>query len=108
MTLQTERLRTLEQIRAFLKGNVEVDLRPQGRDAAYGFVRRTLARLRCEARDRSGKGEYLAKTTGLSRAQVTRLVAQRRKTGRVEDRRGANSGRPFARIYTPRRPTSPC
>ncbi len=104
MTLQTERLRTVEQIRAFLEGNVEVDFRPEGRDAAYGFVRRTLVRLRYGAQGRSGKGavrEHLGKTTGLSRAQVTRLIAQYRATGRVEDRRGANSGRPFARVYTP-------
>ena len=104
VTLQTERLRTVEQIRAFLEGNVEVDFRPEGRDAAYGFVRRTLVRLRYGALGRSGKGagrEYLGKTTGLSRAQVTRLIAQYRATGRVEDGRGANSGRPFARVYTP-------
>ncbi len=54
--------------------------------------------------DRPGKGavrEHLAKTTGFSRAQVTRLIAQHRETGRIEDRRGGNSGRPFARVYTP-------
>ena len=104
MTLQTERLRTVEQIRTFLEGNAEVDFIPEGRDAAYGFVRRTLVRLRYAALDRSGKGaarEYLGKTTGLSRAQVTRLIAQYRETGRIEDRRGGNSGRPFARVCTP-------
>ena len=31
---------------------------------------------------------------------MTRLVAQHRETGRIEDRRGANSGRPFERVYT--------
>ena len=103
VTLQTERLRTAEQIRTFLEGNAEVDFIPEGRDAAYGFLRRTLVRLRYAALDRSGKGaarEFLGKTTGLSRAQVTRLISQYRTTGRVEDRRGANSGRPFARVYT--------
>ena len=45
--------------------------------------------------------EYLVKTTGFSRAQVTRLIARYRETGRIEDRRGGNSGRPFARVYTP-------
>ena len=103
MTLQTERLRTVEQLEGFLDGNVEVDFKPEGREAAYGFVRRTLVRLRYGELGRGGKGvvrEYLAKTTGLSRAQVTRLIAQHRRTGRIVDRRGANSGRPFPRIYT--------
>ncbi len=45
--------------------------------------------------------EYLGKTTGLSRAQVTCLIAQYRTAGRVEDWRGTNGGRPFARVYTP-------
>ncbi len=45
VTLQTERLRTVEQIEAFLGGNAEVDFKPEGREAAYGFARRTLVRL---------------------------------------------------------------
>ena len=45
MTLQTERLRTVEQIEVFLGGNAEarVDFKPEGREAAYGFARRTLS-----------------------------------------------------------------
>ena len=103
MTLQTERLQTVEQIRGFLDGSGEVDFRPLDRDEAYGFVRRTLVRLDYDALGRAGKGtvrEFLCKATGLSRAQTTRLIRQHRETGRVEDRRGANSGRPFARVYT--------
>ncbi len=103
MTLGTERLRTVEQIRDFLDGNGEVEFRPRDRDEAYGFVRRTLVRLDYDALGRAGKGtvrEFLGKATGLSRAQVTRLIAQYRATGRIEDRRAANSGRPFACVYT--------
>ncbi len=104
MTLETERLHTVEQIRSFLDGNGEVDFTPLDRDEAYGFVRRTLVRLDYDALGRVGKGtvrEFLGKATGLSRAQVTRLIAQYRATGRIEDRRGANSGRSFQRVYTP-------
>ena len=104
MTLQTERLRTVEQIRGFLDGNGEVDFRPLDRDEAYGFVRRTLVRLDYDALGRAGKGtvrEFLGKATGLSRAQVTRLIGQYQATGRVEDRRAENSGRSFQRVYTP-------
>ena len=38
--------------------------------------------------------------TGLSRAQMTRLVGQHRATGRVTDRRGGAPVRPFERRYT--------
>ena len=52
MTLQAEGLRTVEQLGGFLDGNVEVDFKPEGREAAYGFVRRTLVRLRYGELDR--------------------------------------------------------
>lgn len=42
---------------------------------------------------------YLVKVTGLSRAQMTRLIAQYAATGRIEDRRGPPA-QPFARRYT--------
>ena len=45
--------------------------------------------------------EFPGKAAGLSRAQVTRLIGRYRATGRVEDRRGADGGRPFARVCTP-------
>ena len=38
--------------------------------------------------------------TGLSRAQLTRLIRQHRDTGRVEDRRGRPPAKPFERRYT--------
>ena len=101
VTLQTERLRTVEQIRGFLDGSGEVGFRPADREEAYGFVRRTLVRLDYRTLDRAGKGTvrgFLMTATGLSRA-VTRLVAQHPETGRIEDRRGANSGRPFERVH---------
>ena len=77
--LQTERLHTAEQIRGFRDGNGEVDFRPLDRAGAYDFVRRTLVRLDYDALGRAGKGtvrEFLGKATGLSRAQVTRLIGQ--------------------------------
>ena len=40
---------------------------------------------------------YLAKTTGYSRVQLTRLIRQHRETAKVVDRRDGNQGRPFAR-----------
>ena len=42
MTLCTERIRTLDDIRAFLDGNVAADITPHDRKAAYAFVERAL------------------------------------------------------------------
>ena len=46
MTLKTHRLRTIEQIRAFLKGAGELDVQVVERAAAYDFITGTLSRLR--------------------------------------------------------------
>ena len=45
VALQTERIRTVDQVRAFLEGSEPVDYFPQDRDDAYEFVRRTLVRV---------------------------------------------------------------
>ena len=42
MDIQTRRLRTMEQLRAFVAGNEAVDFQPQDRKEAYRFVRDTL------------------------------------------------------------------
>ena len=103
VTLQTERIRTMEQVAAFVEASEPVDFQPLDRDGAYAFVARTLTRLGYRALDRPSKAlvkRYLAKTTGYSRAQLTRLIRQHRETAKVVDRRDGNQGRPFARVYT--------
>ena len=104
VTLSTERIRTLDDIRVFLDGNVAADITPHDRKAAYAFVERTLVRFRYHfGLSRSGKGlvrKYLAKVTGYSGAQLTRLIAQQRRTGRIRDHRLRPPSRPFATVYT--------
>ena len=46
VTLQTERIRTLEQVAAFVEVNGPVDCQSANRAGAYDFVARTLSRLR--------------------------------------------------------------
>jgi hypothetical protein len=62
----------LEQIRDFLAGSGQVRFAGQRREEVYGWVEKTLVR------------RYIARRTGLSRAQVTRLIAGYRKTGGVK------------------------
>ena len=105
LSLHVERLRTPEQIRAFLNGSEPVDFNPVSRDEAYAFVSRTLSRFgyaRLGKPDRGLVKGFLAKATGLSRAQLTRLVRQFLTTGRIAVRRGGPSS-----AATPP-PTSAC
>ena len=96
VTLQTERIRTLEQVRAFVEGSGPVDIKLADRESAYAFIRRTLVRFGYHGAGRAAKGllrAYLGKATGLSRAQVARLIRRHRETGTVEDRRGGPPAR---------------
>ncbi len=77
---------SLEQIRAFLAGSAPVQFAGLRREEVYGWVEKTVVRHQYASLDRPGKGlvrRYLARMTGLSRAQVTRLIAGYRRTGRV-------------------------
>lgn len=68
---------SLEQIRAFLAASEEVGFEGRGRAEVYGWVNQALCQQRYAELNRSGRGlmrRYLEKMTGLSRAQVTRLI----------------------------------
>ena len=76
VTLQTQRVQTLEQVRAFVEGSEAVDFAGGDRAGVFTLVRRTLVKLDYH---RLGKGlvkRCLAKVTGLSRAQLTRLIGR--------------------------------
>src|SRR5665213_1676489 len=77
----------LEQIRGFLAGSGEVRFAGLRRAEVYSWVERTLVRHEYASLGRVSKGlvrRYVARMTGLSRAQVTRLIAGHRLTGRVK------------------------
>jgi hypothetical protein len=78
---------SLEQIRAFLAGSGEVRFAGQRRDEVYAWTERTLVRHQYAGLSKLEKGllrRYVARMTGLSRAQVTRLIAGYTDTGRVK------------------------
>ena len=92
VTLQTQRVQTLEQVRRVAEGNEPVDFALAERASAYEFIGRTLVQFDYAALGKADKGAvkaYLGKMTGLSRAQLTRLMAQHRSTRRLRDRRSA-------------------
>jgi transposase InsO family protein len=92
---------SLEQIRAFLAGSGEVRFAGQRREEVYGWVEQTVVRHQYAGLDRPGKGlvrSYIARMTGLSRAQVTRLITAYRQTGQVKA--AAYQRTQFATRYT--------
>jgi len=76
----------LDQIRELVAANGVVRFAGQRREEMYGWVERTLVRLEYAGLRKPDKGVvrlYLARMTGLSRAQVTRLIGRYQRTGRV-------------------------
>ena len=70
---------SLEHIRAFLESSQEVQFHAEGRADIYAWVDRTLKQQNYAKASREAKGlvrRYLTKMTGLSRAQVTRLIGE--------------------------------
>ena len=92
---------SLGQIKAFLEGSQEVRFHAEGRADIYAWVDRTLRRQGYSKLGRETKGlvrRYITKMTGLSRAQVTRLIGQFVKTQAVKPT--VYRRRRFRRHYT--------
>jgi hypothetical protein len=73
---------SLDQIQAFLDASGEVRFQARDRSELYGWVGRTLRQHDYSELPRSAKGllrRYVAKMTGLSRAQTARLIGAYRK-----------------------------
>src|SRR5882724_1276124 len=69
---------SLEQIQAFIDASDEVEFKARNKREMYDWVNQTLRDLHFRNLKRSGRGlvrRYVAKMTGLSRAQATRLLA---------------------------------
>ena len=99
--MKQEQPLSLEQIRAFLQASEDIRYEGRNRKDIYHWVRETLVQQQYHRQGKADKGllrSYLAKMTGLSRAQVTRLIEQYHRTGKVEEK--AYRRRCFASLYT--------
>jgi hypothetical protein len=93
---------SLEQIQAFLTGNKEIEFKAPNRKELYEWTQQALCGQSYSSLHRSGKDlmkRYIGKATGLSRAQVTRLIGQYTKSGIVRSRQGR--GQRFNARYDP-------
>ena len=92
----------LQQIQQFLHSSEEIRFKGKGRAEIYAWVARTLRQHGYSRQNRAAKGllrQYLVKMTGLSRAQITRLIQQYRQGGELQPARYRRHR--FARKYTP-------
>jgi len=87
--MEPERRISLEEIRALLAASEGIRFTGWNRKEIYKWVRQAVAEQQYDVQGRAEKGvlrRYIAKMTGLSRAQVTRLIGQYLTTGKVEER----------------------
>jgi len=100
--MKLDDLTTIEQLADFLSGTQAVAFSViSDKDTCYRWLQRELAKFRYRTLSRPGKGvviRYLMKISGYSRQQLTRLIAQYRKTGRLRRRQRTVAG--FKRKYT--------
>jgi len=95
-------LQTVEQVRQFLEGSEAVEFRGLTAKEKYYWIEEVLIRFRYHRLKREEKGvirRYIQKVTGYSRSQVSRLIAEYKRTGRL--RRTQYRRHRFPRKYTP-------
>lgn len=82
---QAEKL-NLEEIRRFVAASEEIRFEGHEREQIYGWVERVLCQQEYAQQGKAARGllrRYIEKMTGLSRAQMTRLVGRYLKSGGV-------------------------
>jgi len=95
-------LQTVEQVRGFLEGSEAVEFRGLTAQEKYRWIEEVLIRFRYHHLKRGEKGVirwYIEKVTGYSRSQVSRLIAEYKRTGRLK-KTGYRRYR-FPRKYAP-------
>jgi hypothetical protein len=99
--MDDRRLQTIEQIKQFLEGNHEVEFKALSGEEKYEWMESVRRRFWYEKLRRADKGlirQYIKKITGYSRAQVSRLIGQYKRSGEL--RRREYRRHRFPRKYT--------
>ena len=77
---------SLEAIGRFVEASEEMRFSSEGRPQVYGWVERVLIQQQYAHQGKAARGlvrRYIEKMSGLSRSQVTRLIARYSATGQV-------------------------
>lgn len=95
-------LLTVEQVRHFLEGSEALEFRGLKVEEKYYWIEEVLIRFSYPRLKKAEKGvirQYIQKITGYSRAQVSRLIAEYKRTGRLKKTEYRRHR--FPRKYTP-------
>lgn len=103
MTIRMDNLErlTLAEMKEFVANNRGVRCQAVEREAAYGFIERVLRQQAYRQLSKGQRGivkQFLTKITGMSRAQLTRLVQRWMRTRRIERKPAQRPN--FSRRYT--------
>ena len=96
------KLQTVGQVRKFLEGSEAVEFRGLTAKEKYYWIEEVLIRFKYHLLKRDEKGvirRYVEKVTGYSRSQVSRLIAEYKRTGRLKKTEYRRHR--FPRRYTP-------
>jgi transposase InsO family protein len=77
---------SLEEIRRFVEASETIRFAGEKREQVYGWIERVLCQQQYARQGKAARGllrRYIEKMTGMSRAQVTRLIGRYRASGRV-------------------------
>ena len=101
--MKLQDLKTINQLTEFLSGTQAVAFSIiSNKDDCYRWIQGVLRKFCYQRLGKPDKGiliRYLMKISGYSRQQITRLIAQYRKTGKLKRRQRTVAG--FTRKYTP-------
>ena len=92
---------SLEEIQAFMDASEEIEFEGKNRKEVYDWVRRTLVEQQYHVLGKAQRGlvrSFIVKMTGLSRAQMTRLISQYLETGNIAEK--VYRRRRFPSVYT--------
>ena len=80
-------LQTIEQVRQFLRGSEALEFRGLSVGEKYNWIEEVLIRFRYRRLKRAEKGvirRYMGRITGYSRSQMSRLITQYKRRGRLK------------------------
>jgi len=100
--MNDRQLQTVEQVKQFLEGSEALEFRGLTVEEKYKWMEARLVRFSYTRLKKAEKGvirQYIQKITGYSRAQVSRLIAEYKRTGRLKKTEYRRHR--FPRKYTP-------
>ena len=100
--MNDEQLQTIEQVKQFLEGSEALEFRVLSVGEKYNWIEEVLIRFSYHRLKRTEKGEirqYIERVTSYSRSQVSRLITEYKRRGRIKQ--APYRRHQFPRKYTP-------